>query len=214
MAAARGGWPAAAAISIALHLAAAAAFLRAPEVEPAPASSIEVWLAPATPTQAAPRPAARKQTVPSRDRGLAAPTPRRPPPAPVSPGEPAAAPTPPTVALPALPPPPTPAAAPASSVAGSPRPEDPFDAYARLVWSRIDRHRPRSDAASVAAQVAFSLDPEGRLISLRLAASSGTPDFDRAAMRAVRAAAPFPRPPRDIDPRRLDFRIAIRSPTA
>ncbi|MDO9472204.1 MAG: TonB family protein [Caulobacter sp.] len=214
MAAARGGWPAAAAISIALHLAAAAAFLQSPEVGPAPSSSIEVWLAPATPTQAAPRPAARKQTVPSRDRGLAAPTPRRPPPAPVSPGEPTAALTTPPAPLPGTPPTTTPAAAPTSSVAGSSRPEDPFDAYARLVWARIDRHRPRSDAASVVAQVAFSLDPEGRLISLRLAASSGTPDFDRAAMRAVRAAAPFPRPPEDIDPARLQFRILIRSPSA
>ncbi len=209
MAAARGGWPAAAAISIALHLAAAAAFLQSPEVGPAPASSIEVWLAPAPTAQVAPRPAARKQPVPSGGRGLAAP-----PPAPVSPGEPTAALTTPAVPLPAAAQTTTPAAAPASSVAGSPRPEDPFDAYARLVWARVDRHRPRSEAPSVVAQVAFGLDPEGRLTTLRLAASSGTPAFDRAAMRAVRAAAPFPRPPEDIDPARLQFRILIRSPSA
>lgn len=213
MAAARGGRLAAAAISIALHLVAAATFLRAPEVAPTPSSSVEVWLTPAPPTRAAPRPAARKQADLSRVGGPAAPAPRRLR-APVSPGGPTAAPTSTPVPLPAVPPPTPPAAAPASTVAGSSRPEDPFDAYARLVWSRIDRHRPRSDVASVVAQVAFSLDPEGRLISLRLAASSGTPAFDRAAMRAVRAAAPFPRPPQDIDPRRLDFRIAIRSPTA
>lgn len=213
MAAARGGWSAAAAISIALHLAAAAAFLRAPEVEPAPSPSIEVWLAPTPPTHAAPRPAAWKQAV-RRDGGPTAPKPRQAPPAPVSPGGPTVAPTPPPAPLPVAPTTPPPAATPASSVAGTSPSEDPFDTYARLVWSRIDRHRPRSDVASVVAQVAFSLDPEGRLISLRLAASSGTPAFDRAAMRAVRAAAPFPRPPRDIDPERLDFRIAIRSPAA
>lgn len=213
MAAARGGWSAAAAISIALHLAAAAAFLQSPEVGPAPASSIEVWLAPAPTAQVAPRPVARKQAVPSRDNGLSAPAPRPVPPAPVSPGEPTAALTTPAAPLPADSTT-SPVAAPALLVAGPSPPEDPFDAYARLIWSRIDRHRPRSDAASVVAQVAFSLDSEGRLISLRLAASSGTPVFDRAAMRAVRAAAPFPRPPRDIDPKRLEFRVAIRSPTA
>lgn len=213
MAAARGGWLAAAAISIALHLAAAAAFLRPPEAGPATASSIEVWLAP-PPPPAAPRPAARKQPVPSRIEGGGVSAQRPAPPAPVSPAGQKVAPAPPSVPLPTALATTPPAAAPPSSLAGSAPPEDPFDAYARLVWSRIDRHRPRSEAASGVAQVAFSLAPDGRLISLRLAASSGTPAFDRAAMRAVRAAAPFPRPPRDIDPERLDFRIAIRSPPA
>jgi len=211
VAAARGGWLAAAAISIALHLAAAAAFLRPPEAGPAPAHSIEVWLAPAP--QAAPRPAARKQAVPPRIEGGAGPAPRRASPTPGSPDESTAEPKLAPVPLLAEAATTTLNVAPSSPVAGSSRPEDPFDAYARLVWSRIDRHRPRSEAASGVAQVAFSLAPDGRLISLRLAASSGTPAFDRAAMRAVRAAAPFPRPPRDIDPERLDFRIAIRSPS-
>lgn len=208
----RGAGPAAA-VSIALHLAAAAALLRPPDAGPPPAPSIEVWLAPAP--QAAPRPAARKQAVPSRGEGGAGPAPRRAAPTPGSPVESMAEPKPAPVPLPAATATTTPAVvAPASPVAGSSRPEDPFDAYARLVWSRIDRRRPRSDAASGVAQVAFSVDRDGRLTSLRLAASSGMPAFDRAAMGAVRAAAPFPRPPGDIDPRRLDFRIAIRSPPA
>ncbi len=207
----RGAGPAAA-VSIALHLAAAAALLRPPDAGPPPAPSIEVWLAPVS--QAAPRPAARKQAVPSRGEGGAGPAPRRAAPTPGSPVESMAEPKPAPVPLPAATATTTPDVAPAAPVAGSSRPEDPFDAYARLVWSRVDRHRPRSDAASGVAQVVFSLAPDGRLISLRLAATSGTPAFDRAAMGAVRAAAPFPRPPGDIDPRRLDFRIAIRSPPA
>ncbi len=205
----RGVGLAAAAISIALHLAAAAAFLRRSDAGPAPASSIEVWLAPAQPAPARPRPAPVADVAPARGRATAA-TSRAP--AVASPPAGAAAAPPP----PAIPAGPAPPAAPASprEVAQSPQRADGFDAYAELVWTRVDRARPTSGARSVAAEVAFDLDRDGRLTRLRLVSSSGIPDFDRAAMRAVRAAAPFPRPPADIDPARLQFRILIRSPAA
>ncbi len=88
---------------------------------------------------------------------------------------------------------------------------DPFDAWSREVWAAIDRHRPRGEAGATTASVAFTLDAEGRLKGLRLAASSGSPVFDREAMRAVRAAAPFPRPPAGVDPQRLRFEAPVRA---
>lgn len=211
MGTARGGGLAAAAISIALHLAAAGAFLRPLEAGPAPAPSIEVWLAPAP--QAAPvslRPARVVEDAAARGRAtaVAARAPAVAPPA----GAAAAPPRPPQ----AFPDAPAPPAAPTAprEVAQSPPRADGFDAYAQLVWARVDRARPRSGARSVAAEVAFDLDRAGRLTRLRLVSTSGIPDFDRAAMRAVRAAAPYPRPPDDIDPSRLQFRVLIRSPSA
>jgi TonB family protein len=42
------------------------------------------------------------------------------------------------------------------------------------------------------------LDGEGRLVDLRVASSSGLAFFDREALRAVDAAAPFPNPPRGL----------------
>lgn len=197
----------AAAISIALHLAAAAAFLRPSDAGPAPAASIEVWLAPAPPAPARPRPAPATDSAPTRSRATAATS--RVPAVASPPTGAAAAPPPPPQAVPAGPAP----AAPREVAQSSPR-VDSFDAYAQLVWARVDRARPTSGARSVATEVAFDLDRDGRLTRLRLVSSSGIPDFDRAAMRAVRAAAPFPRPPDDVDPARLQFRILIRSRSA
>lgn len=211
MAAARGARLAAGVISVALHLALAAVLLRPPPAGTTAPAAVDVWLASAPPERAAPRaevrnppsPAGgRADTATARERtsstsALRGEAERVAASASVSPAPP------PRVIAPAAP-----------SAAPTLEAEDPFDAYARLVWSRIDRHRPRSGASSAVVQVAFSLDPEGRLIALRLAASSGAPAFDRAAMRAVRSAAPFPRPPQGVDPARLEFRIAIRPPPA
>lgn len=45
------------------------------------------------------------------------------------------------------------------------------------------------------AIVAFSLDRDGRILSLRLDESSGVPLLDEAALETIRRAAPFPPPP-------------------
>ena len=100
----------------------------------------------------------------------------------------------------------------APSTPGPARPMvDPFDAWSGQVWAAIDRRRPGAEAGATAARVAFTLDAEGRLKALRLAASSGSTAFDREAMRAVRAASPFPPPPTGVDPQRLRFEVSIRS---
>lgn len=45
------------------------------------------------------------------------------------------------------------------------------------------------------AMAVFSLDREGRILSLRIGKSSGTPLLDEAALETIRRAAPFPPPP-------------------
>ena len=52
------------------------------------------------------------------------------------------------------------------------------------------RSRPRQ------GEVAFSIDPRGRLTEVVIVAPSGASDLDAAAVLAVRRAAPFPPPPR------------------
>ncbi|MFA7262060.1 MAG: TonB family protein [Caulobacter sp.] len=209
MAAARGVGPATV-VSIGLHLLVVAALWRSPSpVVVGPAPVLEVFLAPALVARPASRPAVASPR-PAAVRAKIAAAPR----APLSDGAGGApatdAPSPasaPWVARPVDPAPAAPAPAPSSN-----RPaEDPLDAWSRQVWTAIDRRRPRGEAGATAARVAFSLDRSGRLTGLRLAGSSGAPRFDREAMRAVRAAAPFPPPPAGVDAAGLRFEIVIRS---
>jgi protein TonB len=88
--------------------------------------------------------------------------------------------------------------------------QDPERQYAAEVWRRLAEHPPSGPAGRRVATVAFELDREGRLTDLRLARSSGLVAFDRACLAAVRAAAPFPRPPAQV--RDLSFTVPIRAP--
>ena len=47
--------------------------------------------------------------------------------------------------------------------------------------------------------ICFHVSPEGRVILQEYCAKSGYPDIDQLAMRALRAAAPFPPPPPGLD---------------
>lgn len=195
-------------VSIVLHLAVVATLWRGPatavgevprvlevmltpSLAPAPARSkaAEARMAGDAPAKAAPRAMRSTAVVPA---GASAAPPPLPEPAPVARAEAAPASRPPASG-------PAPAAA------------DPFDGWSRQVWAALDRHRPRAEAGGTTARVAFTVDTEGRLTALRLAASSGSPVFDREAMRSVRAAAPFPPPPSGVDPQRLRFEVPIRS---
>lgn len=105
---------------------------------------------------------------------------------------------------PGLPGPPSPAPAAAPAVVAVPVPvpalsppaEDPVHGYGRLVWSRISQRRPRGLTRRGSALVTFTLSPEGSLVSVILSRSSGSAMLDQAALDTVRAAAPFPPPPR------------------
>ena len=82
---------------------------------------------------------------------------------------------------------------------------DVLDPYAARVWSRIAAHRPRGVRGAGDVRIVFGLDRMGRVRFARIAASSGSPAFDRACLAAIRAAAPYPAPPTALDEAELVF---------
>jgi protein TonB len=75
--------------------------------------------------------------------------------------------------------------------------------------ARLSRVRRPQASARGSAVVAFSIAPGGRLAGVSLARSSGSSALDRAALRLVRAAAPFPPPPQGAR-RRFSIEVAGR----
>lgn len=89
--------------------------------------------------------------------------------------------------------------------------DDPRPAYQARIWRHIALHRPRGIYLSGAALICFTLTPEGKLLSAEMIQGSGNKRLDSLAIRTIRNAAPFPRPPGDMqDPRDLTFTIAFR----
>ncbi|MFV0491692.1 MAG: TonB family protein [Pseudorhodobacter sp.] len=67
--------------------------------------------------------------------------------------------------------------------------------YPGLVMRKLSRvPRPRVGARG-AAVIAFQVSANGGLAAVSLARSSGSGELDRAALRLVKRAAPFPKPP-------------------
>ena len=71
------------------------------------------------------------------------------------------------------------------------------DSYKGLVFGMLARAERVSQAPRESGQVvvSFSVDGQGRLVSLVLAQSSGHADLDAQALAMVRGVAPFPPPP-------------------
>ncbi|MBV1887226.1 MAG: TonB family protein [Parvibaculaceae bacterium] len=67
------------------------------------------------------------------------------------------------------------------------------------------RRRPRASGAGF-AMVAFLVTSSGGAENTRIATSSGVAKFDRAALKFVKRAAPFPKPPANV---RRDFVVKI-----
>lgn len=67
--------------------------------------------------------------------------------------------------------------------------------YPGRVWSKLQRGRRSSSSGRGTAVVSFRIAPNGSLASVAIARSSGNARLDRAALRHVRRAAPFPAPP-------------------
>ncbi|WP_102108366.1 TonB family protein [Oceaniglobus roseus] len=78
--------------------------------------------------------------------------------------------------------------------------------YPGLVMRRLSRAGKPAVRARGAAVVAFTIGNGGNLASVSLTASSGSSDLDRAAVRLVRRAGPFPKPPQGA---RRSFSIRI-----
>jgi protein TonB len=71
----------------------------------------------------------------------------------------------------------------------------------------LSRVRKPNVRARGAATIGFSIAPSGGLSSVLVARSSGSAALDRAALRLVQRAAPFPPPPRGA---RRNFSIQIQ----
>lgn len=98
-----------------------------------------------------------------------------------------------------------------ADAAGAPQPEsDPGNAasqnYAGEVMKHLSgRRRPRASGAGF-AKVAFSLTSSGGVENIRISTSSGASKFDREALKFVKRAAPFPKPPANV---KRDFVVKI-----
>jgi protein TonB len=64
------------------------------------------------------------------------------------------------------------------------------------VQARLNRNKrtPRGSGSGT-VRVAFAMDANGRVVSVRVAGSSGVPTLDQAAVALVQRASPFPAPP-------------------
>lgn len=185
-----------------LHVAVIAGLLHAgAPPPPATPGTVSVRLLPALATSPpAPRAEPRPATPPRRPPAL-------PRPLPTPPAEPAAQPAAePAASAPSAPERPdraTPLARPALAAAATA--DTPADltadaariaaAYVQALWTRIAAARPTGTMLQGEALVGFTLDADGRLVTLELLQSSGNGLLDRLALRTVRRAAPFPPPP-------------------
>ncbi len=99
----------------------------------------------------------------------------------------------------AVAPPPSPAqaAAPASAPAGSSAaPAQSTASWRGMLIAHLNRYKRFPPGARTGtAQVAFSIDRGGRVLSARLAGSSGDPALDDEAVSMIRRASPVPAPP-------------------
>ena len=97
------------------------------------------------------------------------------------------------------------------SPAAEPVPEeDPLWAYRQQVAARIMQYRPRHAYQRGTCTVNFSIAADGSITALMIAVSSGEEALDRAALNAVRRAAPFPVPPTGQNQPPLPFTLPFR----
>ena len=77
------------------------------------------------------------------------------------------------------------------------------------VVAHLNGFKPASSGAAGTARVAFAVDRGGRVVSASLAASSGDPQLDAAAVAMVRRASPLPAPPPDLGGR-INLTVPVR----
>lgn len=97
-------------------------------------------------------------------------------------------------------------AASAARGAGSP---EAMARWGGQIRARVERARRHPGIGSGTAIVAFSVSREGALLEARLAQSSGNAALDRAALDAVRRAAPFPAAPPEVSGARAAFNLPV-----
>jgi protein TonB len=60
------------------------------------------------------------------------------------------------------------------------------------------------------AQIAFSIDRKGRVMSSRIVTTSGSPALDREALEMVKRAQPFPPPPAALQGAEVSLTVPVR----
>lgn len=108
-------------------------------------------------------------------------------------------------------------AAVADAAPGADVPKHHASARAVTAWQRsllksllrAEGHVRRPAHARGTVRVAFTLDPEGGLADVRVATTSGALDLDALAVKLVRDAAPYPKPPPHTDAADLAFIVPV-----
>lgn len=101
-----------------------------------------------------------------------------------------------------------PAVSDAKPAARSTAPKMSAGSYRAKVWAALARHKPRLGRPG-SATVTFAIGTNGNLRSARVSRSSGNASLDRHALATVRAAAPFPQPPGNLNGGALAYSIQI-----
>ena len=68
----------------------------------------------------------------------------------------------------------------------------------------------RANSAKGTAQLAFSLDRQGKVTAARVTKSSGSGALDQEALDLVRRAQPFPPPPAAMPGAQIDLTVPVR----
>jgi protein TonB len=125
----------------------------------------------------------------------------------------------PPVAKPAPKPPKTRAPLPGSPSANlAPRPQVAGELgraktkYNQIIVAHINNHKgsPAYDREEGVVNLAFTLDRNGKVLSVRIMQGSGVGELDRWALDIIRRAQPFPNPPPDLVGLQFPFTVPIR----
>lgn len=105
-----------------------------------------------------------------------------------------------------------PAAAPSAAPAGAAaRPSVSTASWRGMLIAHLNRYkRFPGGARPGTVQVAFSIDRSGRVISARLAGSSGDPVLDQEAVSMIRRASPVPAPPDGLGRGAISLAVPVR----
>jgi protein TonB len=107
---------------------------------------------------------------------------------------------------------------PAPQAASPPKPRPSAAQVAswhRKIALQVERHKgyPASARArheTGIAELAFTLDRNGKVLASRVVRSSGIPSLDQETIDTVRRAQPFPPPPANMSGETFDFTVPIR----
>ena len=91
---------------------------------------------------------------------------------------------------------------------------DPEATYLEMVRLKIERHKKYPETAKARqiegfVTVRFVITPQGDILNVEIIKSSRQKSLDKAALKAIHAAAPFPRPPRHLFKGEIPLELTI-----